>query len=446
MVSLCTDYTDSYIKWLEEIPSHWDVVRLRYLASEPLAYGANEAAFDDNPNFPRFIRITDINEDGSLRPETFKSLSPDLAEPYLLRKADVLLARSGATVGKAFIYRKEWGEACFAGYLIRFRCNKERLLPDFFYAITQSNLYWSQIREGTIQATIQNFSAEKYGDLLIPLPPLSEQKLIAQYLDRQTAKIDTLINAKQRLLELLAEKRHALINHAVTRGLNPDVPMCDLEIEWLGEIPEHWSVEQLKYHLSGIEQGWSPQSDTFPANEDEWGVLKVGAVNGWEFNPDENKRVPTELEIPLEYEIKPGDVLVSRANTPELVGSAALVELVRPRLLLCDKLYRTKIQSHRLLPEYLVYYLRSVAGRFVFERDARGASGSMQNISQEILANLWIPVPPVEEQYEIVTHIKGRHTHLGNLEVAARKTVELLHERRIALISAAITGHIRIPA
>ena len=113
--------SDAGIKWMERIPAHWEVVRLRYLADEPLAYGANEEALEDDPSFPRFVRITDINEDGSLRPDTFKSLPPHIAQPFLLREGDILLARSGATVGKAFIYRSEWGEACFAGYLIRFR-------------------------------------------------------------------------------------------------------------------------------------------------------------------------------------------------------------------------------------------------------------------------------------------------------------------------------------
>ena len=124
-------YVDTGINWLREIPANWQVRRLRYLASGPLMYGANEAASETDPSFPRFVRITDISEDGSLRPETFRSLPSEIAEPYLLREGDILLARSGATVGKTFIYRKEWGKACFAGYLIRFPCNRDLLLPRF---------------------------------------------------------------------------------------------------------------------------------------------------------------------------------------------------------------------------------------------------------------------------------------------------------------------------
>lgn len=206
----------SGLDWLGDIPQHWDVIRLKHLAKEALAYGANEAALEDNPSYPRFIRITDIKDDGSLRPETFKSLSPEVAKPYLLSDGDVLLARSGATVGKAFIYRKEWGTACFAGYLIRCRCNKELLIPSFLFYYTQSSCYWSQVYAGTIQATIQNFSGEKYGDIFIPIPPLSEQKDILNFLDYETSKLDGLLGAIKESISLLKERRSALITAAVT--------------------------------------------------------------------------------------------------------------------------------------------------------------------------------------------------------------------------------------
>jgi type I restriction enzyme, S subunit len=107
----CAPLRDSGIPWLGEIPAHWTATRMKFLATEPLAYGANEAALEDDPSFPRFVRITDVDSEGNLRDETFKSLPPEVAEPYLLRDGDVLLARSGATVGKAFIYKPAWSIA-----------------------------------------------------------------------------------------------------------------------------------------------------------------------------------------------------------------------------------------------------------------------------------------------------------------------------------------------
>jgi type I restriction enzyme S subunit len=138
-------------------------------------YGANEAADDATLENPRFVRITDIMENGGLRDDTFRSLPRNVAEPYLLRDGDILLARSGATVGKSFIYKNHWGVCCFAGYLIRVRVKQERALPDFIWNAFQASFYWQYVMAAQIQATIQNFSAEKYAEFRLCIPPLSEQ-------------------------------------------------------------------------------------------------------------------------------------------------------------------------------------------------------------------------------------------------------------------------------
>lgn len=212
----------SGLDWLGDIPAHWVTRRLKYLTHEPLAYGANEAALEDTPDWPRFVRITDINEDGSLRDETFRSLSPEIADPYLLETGDVLFARSGATVGKSFIYRPEWGVACFAGYLIRFRSAQELVLPDFIYYFSLSDIYWQQVESGTIQATIQNFSAEKYADLTVCLPPIAEQTAIVNYLNNAGKRTSSLFVELLNSIERLKERRAALITAAVTGQIAPE--------------------------------------------------------------------------------------------------------------------------------------------------------------------------------------------------------------------------------
>ena len=191
-------------------------IRLRFVSMDSLAYGANEAALDDDRSFPRFVRITDINEEGNLKDETYRSLEPTIAEPYLLREGDILFARSGATVGKAFLYKESWGPSCFAGYLIRLRCNKRLVKPEFIFAYAQSDPYWGQLREGTIQATIQNFSAEKYGDLFLTLPPLSEQSEIIDQLSNWLSDLNALRLSTDSTIALLKERRAALIAAAVT--------------------------------------------------------------------------------------------------------------------------------------------------------------------------------------------------------------------------------------
>ncbi len=206
----------SGVEWLGEVPEHWEVRRLKNLLSESLKYGANESAELDDPTLPRFVRITDIDEDGNLRDETFRSLPRDVAQPYLLHEGDVLLARSGATVGKSFKYSNRWGEACFAGYLIRARLKTQICLPDWLNYFCQTNAYWGYVVGSQIQATIQNVSAEKYGNLYLPVPSIGEQRAIIEALDDGLAKLKSLIDDAAKAIILLQERRTALISAAVT--------------------------------------------------------------------------------------------------------------------------------------------------------------------------------------------------------------------------------------
>jgi restriction endonuclease S subunit len=206
----------SGIEWLGDVPVGWEVRRLKSIVEEPLKYGANESAELDDRTLPRFVRITDIDDSGALRDETFKSLPVEVAEPFLLREGDVLLARSGATVGKSFIYSKQWGPACFAGYLIRARLRHTLCLAQWLYYFCQTNGYWGYVVGSQIQATIQNVSAEKYANLYLAVPSIAEQTAIIEFLETELAKFDTLTAEAQRAIDLLQERRTALISAAVT--------------------------------------------------------------------------------------------------------------------------------------------------------------------------------------------------------------------------------------
>ncbi|UBV19665.1 restriction endonuclease subunit S [Mycolicibacterium fortuitum] len=207
---------DSGANLVPAIPTSWSCANLKRLLREPMTYGANAAADDDNPDNPRFVRITDIDAGGDLRSETFRSLPPDIAAPYLLDDGDLLFARSGGTVGKTFLYRSSWGTCCFAGYLVRARVNRDVLSPHFLSYYAASEPYWQYISMAQIQATIQNVSAEKYGSLPVPIPPLDEQRRIVTHLDRQCRDFDALIAKATDLVSTLVEYRSALITDAVT--------------------------------------------------------------------------------------------------------------------------------------------------------------------------------------------------------------------------------------
>lgn len=207
---------DSGIDWLGDIPKHWKVKRFKFCLKEPLKYGANEAAESSDPDQPRFVRITDVNEDGNLREETFRSIDEELAKPFLLEEGDLLMARSGATVGKNFMYKSSWGVACFAGYLIRARINQDIVLPEFGNLFLSSGAYWDWVNSIFIQSTIQNISAEKYANLVLAIPPHQEQQHIVVYAMKKREQLSNLIEGINKSLIRLKEYREALITAAVT--------------------------------------------------------------------------------------------------------------------------------------------------------------------------------------------------------------------------------------
>jgi type I restriction enzyme S subunit len=207
---------DSGVVWLGEVPAHWEVRRLKLLLDTPLKYGANESAELEDPELPRYVRITDIDDKDGLRDETFKSLPRDVAAPYLLQEGDLLFARSGATAGKSFLYRQSWGVCAYAGYLIRARLRTRDVSPNYVRYVTASSYYWIWLSATFIQATIQNVSAEKYANLMVPMPPLAEQRAISELLDRHSSEIDEMITRIRAVITRLNEFRTALISAAVT--------------------------------------------------------------------------------------------------------------------------------------------------------------------------------------------------------------------------------------
>ena len=221
-------YKPSGVKWLEEVPTHWEIRRLRTLIIGRLTYGANAAAEHNDTTWPRYLRITDFSKNGKLRTDTFRSLPPDIANDYLVEPGDVLLARSGATVGKSFLVDEQAGTACHAGYLIRARLNRKLLDPSLFFAFTQSAGFERWKDSVSIIATIQNISAEKYSDLAVPVPPRSEQDNIKQFVRAKEQTIDRAVHVATEEIVLLQEYRTRLITDVVTGKL--DVREVALEL------------------------------------------------------------------------------------------------------------------------------------------------------------------------------------------------------------------------
>jgi len=349
----------------------------------------------------------------------------------------------GGDVGRCSIWRDQIAECYIQNAVHRVR-SRSGYSNGFLY-------YWLSLLKGAgyidlvcNKATIAHLTVEKLRALPLFCPPQGEQQAIAAFLDRETAKIDALIAKKERLIKVLEEKQKATINQAMSQGLDTDTPRKDSGMAWIGAIPAHWEIGKLKFYLQSIEQGWSPLCENRQADSNEWGVLKAGCVNAAEFDATEQKALPAEMAPQPKYEIRTGDVLMSRANTRELLGSAAIVKCVRPRLLLCDKLYRLLARPTLLDPRYLVTVLRTHMMRYQMEREATGTSGSMQNIGQDTVQNLILPLPPLVEQRAMIDWFDAQTQMIGTLTVRLRTHIDTLHEHRTALISAAVTGKIDV--
>ena len=429
------------------LPASWSVKPLRLIGRLLKGTGGSkEDAVEEGVPCVRYGELYMTHKNFIERART--CITRERATDYTpIEYGDVLFAASGETIeeiGKSAVNLLH-GARC-GGDVVILRPTEPFIARFLGYATDAAPVAAQKSLAGR-GSTVKHIYPDELREVVIAVPPVDEQQAIADFLDRETARLDALVDTKQRLLDLVAEKRKAIIATAVTRGLDPKVKLRDSDVPWLGEIPPHWDLTRLKFHLNGITQGWSPQCEALPSGPDEWGVLKAGCVNGDTFNAEENKRLP-DHETPLpEIEVHPRDVVMSRANTTELVGSAAIAPAdLRPRLLLSDKLYRLEVKADELMPEFLVHFLRTASGRFDFERRASGASNSMQNISQEVVQNLWLPVPPMKEQHAIVEHIAREAAKLDAVRAATERTTALLKERRAALIAAAVTGQLDVGA
>jgi type I restriction enzyme S subunit len=434
-------YKDSGVDWLGEVPAHWQVNPLKVafqIVGGATPKSENEVFWEGSVCWATPADLsgrTSIYIDDTQRKISSAGLESCAAT---LVPSNSIILSTRAPIGSLAITAREMctNQGCKA--LIPSSVTDAKY---FAYLLSVSSKELNQKGKGT---TFLELSGDALGVFKTSAPPLIEQRAIATFLDWETAKIDVLVAEQQRLIELLKEKRQAVISHAVTKGLNSNAQMKCSGISWLGDVPAHWEIRRIKHLVKSIEQGWSPQCEGYPVESDiEWGVLKVGCVNGGVFEPTQNKALPADLEPLPALGISEGDVLISRANTRELVGGAAVASRSYPRLMLCDKLYRLLVTGD-VNPRFMTLYLGSSVARSRIELDATGASSSMVNIGQGSILELEMPTPDKAEQNAIVIALDEEMKVLERLEIEAGRAICLLQERRTALISAAVTGKIDV--
>ena len=418
-----SEYKDSGVKWIGEIPRHWECRKLKTLLLSPLQYGANASGVPYSEHLPRYIRITDITLEGKLKHSDKLSLSNEDAAKYILKDKDILFARSGASVGKTFLYKKEYGLSAFAGYLIKAELGKE-LIPELLFYFTQSDIYESWKNGIFIQSTIQNIGADKYSQLQIALPPLPEQEAIVTYLDTKVAKIDEYISIAEKKIAALEELKQTIIAEAVTRGIHKDVPMKDSGVKWIGMIPEHWKVNKIRSHFK--ERRVKVSDKDFQALS----VAKIGIVPQLEDacktdNGDNRKQV-----LKGDFVVNSRSDRKGSCGISPLDGSVSLINIV--------------LRPFNILQEYVHYLFRSHNYIEEFYRNGRGIVADLWTTRYSEMRNIQIPVPPLAEQQEIVTYIEAKVANINQLCQAERSQIEKLKEYKQRLISDVVTGKVKV--
>ena len=351
---------------------------------------------------------------------------------------DVLLNITGASIGRCTVVPEVFDAANVNQHVCIIRPELGRLLPRYLNLVLQSPTIQDEIWFGENGSSREGLNFEQVGAFEIPLPPLPVQQRIADQAQAEVLTVERLIQQNQHLLDVLAEKRRALIAHAVTRGLNPAAPLRESGIEWLGALPAHWRLLPLRRVIRTLDQGWSPVASNLPAEEGEHGVLKLSAIKNGAFLPGENKALLPTDDIPSGLDIQAGDVFLTRANTPSLVGDAAMAEAACPNLIFSDLIYRLRVNPALIDPRWLVLTLISDLGRRQIEAEAKGSSGSMVKLAQDQVLGISISVPPIAEQVEILQRLTDATQGIQRLSEVAKETILLLEERRSALIAESI--------
>ncbi|HGS5825337.1 hypothetical protein AKH15_16790 [Vibrio parahaemolyticus] len=441
------EYNHSGNEFVGVLPARWERCTVGSVSNviDPQPDHRAPEICSDGEGFP-YIGIRDVNRDGTLNFDTARPVKESAVikqeKSFSIEPNDIIFCKVG-TLG---LPRKivPHGRCALSATLVLIK-TKPNFISQFLLYALDSCVVTSQTDYLATGSTRAALGIQQIRRFQIPKPTVAEQTQIANFLDHETAKIDTLIEKQQQLIKLLKEKRQAVISHAVTKGLNPQAPMKDSGVEWLGEVPEHWGVLRLKHLIESLESGVSVNAADIPARTDEVGVLKTSCVYTRTFRAEENKTVVPEDLHRVKCPVRKGAIIISRMNTPELVGASALVNEDVSNVYLPDRLWQTNFnQKVDLDSEYLAHFMTVEGFRVQISLAAEGASSSMQNIAKEDYLSINCLLPPLSEQQQIVQYIRQRLEYFSKLDSNANDAVNLLKERRTALISAAVTGKIDV--
>ncbi|WP_370613351.1 restriction endonuclease subunit S [Citrobacter portucalensis] len=426
------EYKDSGVEWLGKIPSGWLLKKAKYIfqrVQRPLRdIDGVVTAFRDGQVTLRTNRRTDgftnsvkeIGYQGVRRNDLVIHAMDGFAGAIGVSDSD---GKCSPVCSVCIPWENQTVNMHFYGYLVR-----QLAVTDFILSLAKG------IRERSTEFRFSEFSG-----LMLPIPPIYEQNQIATFLDYETAKIDHLIEKQQQLIELLKEKRQTVISHAVTKGLNPDVPMKDSGVEWLGDVPKHWDVCAIKHIVSTpITDGPHETPDFI---DDGIPFISAEAISSGVIDFDKKRAcisIKDHKRFSKKYSPQFNDIYMVKSGAT--TGITAIVETYDDFNIWSPlAVIRCNDYSN---PYFVINFMRSKPFQTAIELN--WSYGTQQNIGMGVIGNLHIARPPVSEAIEIATHLRAKCSKFDELIDIAMMQISIMQERRTALISAAVTGKIDV--
>lgn len=413
------EYIDSGIEWLGRIPSHWDYTRFKFIAIYKKAGLPKKLVVEPNNNYPVYMTMDYLR--GGLPTQWVADQDIEIVS-----ENEIALLWDGANAGEFFKTRKGVLPSTVAKI-------------DFFKIDKNYGWYFTTILEKILRSEttgmgIPHVNGAILSNSIVAVPPLQEQTQIAQFLDYETAKIDLLIEKQQKLIELLKEKRQAVISHAVTKGLDPNVEMKDSGVEWLGEVPAHWEIKTHKYIFnlnpkkSELSKELMESYCTFLPME----KLKLNSLT-----IDETRLVKDVYDGYTYF--KDGDILLAKVTPCFENKNMAIAQGLQQGIGFgSSEIYVIRVNSD-VNAQYIFYRLQEEIFIQIAISNMTGAGG-LKRVPSEFISNYLIALPDIQEQTQIAKYLDTQTSKIDLLIEKAEAQIALMQERRTALISAAVTG------
>lgn len=429
-------YKDSGVEWLGEVPEHWEVKRIREIAAD-LQTGpfgsqlhADEYVLGGYPVInPANLREGELVQDPKC---TVDDAAASRLAHHGLREGDILFARRGELGRCGLVTRQQEGWLCGTGCL-RLRVQAVNARPHYLMRLLSTSGVADWLGLQSVGATMQNLNTSIIGRIPIVMPPTTEQGTIADFLDRETAKIDALVAKKERLIELLQDKRTTLITCAVTKGIAPNAGLVATGAPAFREMPEGWRLRKLRRLIGRVKRPVLVEPET------EYREIGIRSWGKGVFHKDPVRGAL--LEDKSVFCIEPGDLVLNIVFAWE--GAVAVVS-EGERGMVASHRFPTFRPSDEVHLDYLLLFLQSQTGRGLMGINSPGAAGRNRTIRLDQFLDEEMALPPLAEQIEIVVTFRREESRLGALLSKVRDAIDRLKELRTALISAAVTGKIDV--